>query len=197
MTSALVTPDTPPRAGKNALAGDAPGADAADEGAADVGDVVTVPMGEDDGVDVEMMEALFFAYRDFISSADRQLERLGFGRAHHRVLHFVNRRPGLTVAELLEPLAITKQSLARTLKQLVDAGLVAQRTHPDDRRQRHLYPTREGRRLALSLAGPQSSRIASAFRALGAEDDAGAHRALVRRFLGGMVTRRSSIADGD
>ena len=147
--------------------------------------IVTDPMDATMGIDVEMMEALFFAYRDFISSADRDLERRGFGRAHHRVLHFVNRSPGLTVAELLEPLGITKQGLSRTLKQLVDAGLVAQRTHRDDRRQRHLYPTREGRELALSLAEPQSRRIAAALHAMGSgEYDA---RAVVRRFLEGMV----------
>ena len=139
-------------------------------------------------LDFEMMEALFFAYRDFISSADRDLERIGFGRAHHRVLHFVNRSPGLTVAELLEPLAITKQSLSRTLRQLVEAGLIAQRTHRDDRRQRHLYPTEQGRALTLSLAEPQSRRIADALRAMGAgATDYAANRALVRRFLEGMV----------
>ena len=139
-------------------------------------------------LDFEMMEALFFAYRDFISSADRDLERIGFGRAHHRVLHFVNRSPGLTVAELLEPLAITKQSLSRTLRQLVEAGLIAQRTHRDDRRQRHLYPTERGRALTLSLAEPQSRRIADALRAMGAgATDYAANRALVRRFLEGMV----------
>ena len=149
-------------------------------------DVVLTPMDEGLGIDTEMMEAFFFAYRDFISSADRDLGKLGFGRAHHRVLHFVNRSPGLTVAELLEPLAITKQSLARTLKQLVDAGLIAQRTHADDRRQRHLYPTREGRALALRLAEPQSRRIATALRGLGAGEGTDG-RTVVRRFLRGMT----------
>ena len=150
--------------------------------------VVTEPMAGDAGLDFEMMEALFFAYRDFISSADRQLDQLGFGRAHHRVLHFVNRAPGLTVAGLLEPLAITKQSLSRTLRQLVEAGLIVQRTHGDDRRQRHLYPTETGRALTLALAEPQSRRIANALRAMGAgATEYAQHRALVRRFLEGMV----------
>ena len=157
------------------------------------GDVETAPMDETLGIDVEMMEALFFAYRDFISAADRELERLGFGRAHHRVLHFVNRSPGLTVAELLEPLAITKQSLARVLKQLVDAGFVIQKTGPQDRRQRHLYPTVAGRELALSLAKPQSRRIASALHALGTGEGADG-REIVRRFLKGMLTERGDAA---
>ena len=153
-----------------------------------VDEIVRTPPDEAHGIDFEMMEALFFAYRDFISSADRDLAALGFGRAHHRVLHFVNRSPGLTVAELLEPLAITKQGLARTLKQLVDKGFIVQRKHGGDRRQRHLYPTRAGRALALSLAEPQSRRIANALEALGTEADARQGRDVVRRFLEGMVT---------
>ena len=157
----------------------------------DAGAPVVAPMLGDDLLDFEMMEALFFAYRDFISSADRQLAQLGFGRAHHRVLHFVNRAPGLTVAELLEPLAITKQSLSRTLRQLVDAGLVVQRTHGDDRRQRHLYPTASGRALTLSLAEPQSRRIAEALRAMGdGTTDYAQRRTQVRSFLEGMVAHR-------
>ena len=144
--------------------------------------IVTTPMGDGTGLDFELIEALFFAYRDFISSADRELEGLGFGRAHHRVLHFVNRDPGLTVARLLEPLAITKQSLARVLKQLVDAGLIVQRAGEDDRRQRHLYPTERGRVLTLELAAPQSRRIERAISALGDGGDENA-RASVRRFL--------------
>ena len=148
--------------------------------------IVEAPMNGDTGLDFEMMEALFFAYRDFISSADRDLAGLGFGRAHHRVLHFVNRDPGLTVAQLLEPLAITKQSLARVLKQLVDADLIVQRTHGDDRRQRHLYPTERGRALTLELAAPQSRRIQRAISALGDGGDANDARALVHCFLHAM-----------
>ena len=102
---------------------------------------------------------MFFAYRDFTSDPDQILADYGFGRAHHRVLHFVNRRPGLTVAELLDVLKITKQSLARVLKQLIDTGHIVQVQGPRDRRQRELYPTAKGRALALALARPQSRRI--------------------------------------
>src|SRR5690349_15580685 len=105
-------------------------------------------------IDFRLIEMLFFAYRDFTSDPDHILESFGFGRAHHRVLHFVNRRPGLTVAELLEVLQITKQSLARVLKQLIDAGHIVQVQGPLDRRQRQLYPTAKGRALSLDLARP-------------------------------------------
>jgi DNA-binding MarR family transcriptional regulator len=135
-----------------------------------------------EGIDLSIIELLFFAYRDFTSDPDAILTDYGFGRAHHRVLHFVNRMPGLTVAELLDVLKITKQSLARVLKQLVDAGYVAQIQGPRDRRQRELYPTEEGRALILALATPQSRRIAAAL-----EDAEPRDRAAVERFLKAMV----------
>src|SRR4051794_21578948 len=100
----------------------------------------------------ELIELLFFAYRDFVGDPDRILERYGFGRAHHRVLHFVNRNPGLTIAALLEILKITKQSLNRVLKELLDQGYVEQRAGQTDRRQRLLFPTARGRELALEMA---------------------------------------------
>jgi DNA-binding MarR family transcriptional regulator len=133
-------------------------------------------------IDFAIIELLFFAYRDFTSDPDKILSEYGFGRAHHRVLHFVNRMPGLTVAELLEVLKITKQSLARVLKQLIDTGHVVQVQGPRDRRQRELYPTAKGRELALALAAPQSRRISDAL-AEGAPEE----RAVVERFLKAMV----------
>lgn len=135
----------------------------------------------EDGIDLALIELLFFAYRDFTSDPDQILERYGFGRAHHRVLHFVNRMPGLTVAELLDVLKITKQSLARVLKQLIDTGHIVQVQGPRDRRQRELYPTAKGRALALDLARPQSSRIATAL------SEAPSDRQAVEQFLKAMV----------
>src|SRR5678815_3609205 len=75
----------------------------------------------------DIIELLFFAYRDFVSDPDEVLEKLGFGRAHHRVLHFVNRNPAMKVAKLLDILKITKQSLGRVLKQLIDEGYIVQK----------------------------------------------------------------------
>ena len=136
----------------------------------------------DDGIDFTLIELFFFAYRDFTSDPDQILAEYGFGRAHHRVLHFVNRMPGLTVAELLEVLKITKQSLARVLKQLIDAGYMIQVQGPKDRRQRELYPTAKGRTLALDLARPQSRRIREALKESGPGE-----RQAVERFLKAMV----------
>jgi DNA-binding MarR family transcriptional regulator len=106
----------------------------------------------------DLIELFFFAYRDFVGDADRLLEKYDFGRAHHRVLHFVARRPGLTIAALLDILKITKQSLNRVLKQLLDGGFVEARAGLD-RRQRLLYATPKGARLAGELAALQSERF--------------------------------------
>jgi DNA-binding MarR family transcriptional regulator len=140
------------------------------------------PLGGETGMDFAVIELLFFAYRDFTSDPDKILSAYGFGRAHHRVVHFVNRRPGLTVAELLDVLKITKQSLARVLKQLIDTGHVVQVQGLRDRRQRELYPTAKGRALALALAAPQSRRISEAL-ASGLPGE----RAAVEHFLKAMV----------
>src|SRR5580658_10303226 len=114
----------------------------------------------------DLIELLFFAYRDFVGDPDEVLAKLGFGRAHHRVIHFVNRHPGIRVADLLDILKITKQSLGRVLKQLIDTGFIEQLQGPQDRRQRLLYPTAAGRALALRLLGPQERRIGAALASL-------------------------------
>jgi DNA-binding MarR family transcriptional regulator len=127
-------------------------------------------------------ELIFFAYRDFTRDPDAILKDFGFGRAHHRVLHFVNRHSGLRVADLLDVLNITKQSLGRVLKQLIDQGYIVQEAGSVDRRERRLYPTEEGRALAGRLAAPQLVRLADALRAAGPGAEAS-----LRRFLQAMI----------
>jgi DNA-binding MarR family transcriptional regulator len=127
-------------------------------------------------------ELLFFAYRDFTRDPDAILKDFGFGRAHHRVLHFVNRHSGLRVADLLEILNITKQSLSRVLKQLIGQGYIEQQAGASDRRERLLFPTERGRALAERLAAPQLVRLAGAIEAAGP----GAETAL-RAFLEAMI----------
>jgi DNA-binding MarR family transcriptional regulator len=127
----------------------------------------------------DIIELLFFAYRDFIGDPDDVLAKFGFGRAHHRVLHFVNRNPGMKVAELLDILKITKQSLGRVLKQLIDQGYVLQKEGANDRRQRLLYVTPKGEALAMKLAGLQTARIARALSELGPSSHDAACRFLV------------------
>src|ERR1700753_2227568 len=132
----------------------------------------------------DIIELLFFAYRDFVGDADQVLEAFGFGRAHHRVMHFVHRYPGLKVADLLDVLRITKQSLGRVLKQLLDEGYIVQRTGNNDRRQRLLFATAKGEALVAKLAGLQTDRINRALRDI---DPAG--KDAVCQFLRAMIDR--------
>ncbi len=114
----------------------------------------------------DLIELMFFAYRDFVGDADHMLAALGFGRAHHRLLHFVARHPGLTIAELLDILKVTKQSLNRVLKVMADRNYIEVRAGTNDRRQRQLYPTMRGEALAREVALLQSKRFSRAFGSL-------------------------------
>jgi DNA-binding MarR family transcriptional regulator len=139
--------------------------------------------GADRGDLVRHVELMFFAYRDFTGEPDAVLAQYGFGRAHHRVLHFVNRNPGLRVANLLEILKITKQSLARVLKQLVGEGFITQKAGAADRRERLLYATVKGARLAERLTVLQVKRVEAALEAAGPDaEDA------TQRFLLAMIS---------
>ena len=115
------------------------------------------------------IELMFFAYRCFTSDPDRMLEDYGYGRAHHRAIHFINRRPGLTVNDLLEILGVTKQSLNRVLRQLVEDGLVESRIGIEDRRQRNLFLTEKGADLEQTLSATQRQRMRRAFSTAGPE----------------------------
>lgn len=137
-----------------------------------------MPAVDEARIDFDTIEQFFFAYRDFVSDPDAILARIGMGRAHHRVVYFVCRQPGMMVTDLLDTLQITKQSLARVLKQLIESGYIRQMAGAQDRRQRRLYPTLAGRELALALSEPQSRRIARA-----TEDFTPEMRETVKQFL--------------
>lgn len=117
----------------------------------------------------EGIELLFYAYRDFIADPDEMLKAYGFGRAHHRVVHFVGRNPEMTVTELLSILRITKQSLGRVLKQLIEQGFILQVTGSRDRRQRLLSLTEKGVELERRLSSLQRARVGEAFDRAGPE----------------------------
>ncbi len=115
------------------------------------------------------IELMFFAYRGFTADPDRILEDYAYGRAHHRALHFINRRPGLTVNELLDILGVTKQSLNRVLRQLVEDGLVESSVGRQDRRQRNLTLTEKGQALEAELSTTQRARMRRAYSNAGAQ----------------------------
>ncbi len=119
------------------------------------------------------IEAMFFAYRGFTADPDRILAEQGYGRAHHRAVHFINRSPGTTVNNLLSILGVTKQSLNRVLRTLVEDGLVEARVGTRDKRERHLFLTGDGEVLERALSEAQRNRMRSAFRNAGPDAVAG------------------------
>lgn len=138
------------------------------------------------------VELMFFAYREMVGDADRILEERAYGRAHHRCLHFIWRRQGLSVAELLEILGVTKQSLNRVLRQLVEDGLVSSTVGEADRRQRILRLTAEGEGLVKRLADAQNARMRRVYMEAGPEAVRG-----FRSVLAGMIDadRRDAVLD--
>src|SRR5690606_24640844 len=124
------------------------------------------------------IEAMFFAYRGFTADPDRILQGLDYGRAHHRAIHFVHRSPGTTVSNLLAILGVTKQSLNRVLRTLIDDGLVRSEKGRVDGRERHLYLTQKGEALERQLSDAQRARMRAAYRAAGPAAVAGFRQVL-------------------
>lgn len=124
------------------------------------------------------IEAMFFAYRGFTADPDRILTTMAYGRAHHRAIHFISRSPGTTVNNLLNILGVTKQSLNRVLRTLVEDGLVDSRVGKADKRERHLFLTEEGEALERKLSDAQRARMRAAYRAAGPEAVAGFRQVL-------------------
>lgn len=119
------------------------------------------------------IEAMFFAYRGFTADPDRILDLHGYGRAHHRAVHFINRAPGATVNALLDVLGVTKQSLNRVLRTLIEDELVESRVGQKDKRERHLFLTAKGKSLEAELSEAQRARMRTAFSKAGPEAVAG------------------------
>jgi DNA-binding MarR family transcriptional regulator len=124
------------------------------------------------------IEAMFFAYRGFTADPDRILAGMAYGRAHHRAIHFINRAPGTTVNNLLILLGVTKQSLNRVLRTLVEDGLVESRVGVADKRERHLYLTEDGAALERKLSDAQRARMRAAYRSAGPQAVAGFRQVL-------------------
>lgn len=124
------------------------------------------------------IEAMFFAYRGFTADPDRILSDMAYGRAHHRAIHFINRSPGTTVNNLLAILGVTKQSLNRVLRALIDDGLVRSEVGAKDKRERHLFLTPDGEALERKLSDAQRDRMRAAYRAAGPEAVSGFRQVL-------------------
>ncbi len=142
------------------------------------------------------IEAMFFAYRGFTADPDRILEQHSYGRAHHRALHFIHRNPGTTVNNLLTILGVTKQSLNRVLRRLIDDGLVTSRVGRKDRRERNLFLTDRGLALEAQLSEAQRKRMRAAYRAAGPEAVAG-FRAVLEEMMDPDMRRQFRALRGE
>jgi DNA-binding MarR family transcriptional regulator len=143
----------------------------------------------------QAIEAMFFAYRGFTADPDRILEDMAYGRAHHRAVHFINRAPGTTVNNLLNILGVTKQSLNRVLRTLIEDGLVESRVGKVDKRERHLFLTADGEALEQRLSDAQRARMRTAFRDAGPEAVAGFRKVLEAMMDGEMRYAYNRLKD--
>ncbi|MFU8881618.1 MAG: MarR family winged helix-turn-helix transcriptional regulator [Rhodobacterales bacterium] len=141
------------------------------------------------------IEAMFFAYRGFTADPDRILAGLAYGRAHHRAIHFINRAPGTTVNNLLILLGVTKQSLNRVLRTLVEDGLVQSKVGKTDKRERHLFLTDAGEALERKLSDAQRARMRAAYRAAGPQAVAGFRQVLESMMDGDLRRRYHALKD--
>ncbi len=141
------------------------------------------------------IEAMFFAYRGFTADPDRILEEYSYGRAHHRALHFINRTHGTTVNNLLTVLGVTKQSLNRVLRTLIEDGLVESRVGRSDRRERNLFLTEKGRDLERKLSEAQRDRMRAAYRAAGPQAVAGFRQVLEAMMDDEILRQYQSLKD--
>jgi DNA-binding MarR family transcriptional regulator len=142
------------------------------------------------------IEAMFFAYRGFTQDPDRILADLEYGRAHHRALHFINRSRGTTVNNLLAVLGVTKQSLNRVLRTLIEDGLVESRVGREDRRERNLYLTPKGADLERQLSESQRARMRTAYRAAGPQAVAGFRQVLEAMMDESIRAQYLALRDG-
>lgn len=141
------------------------------------------------------IEAMFFAYRGFTADPDRILAGLAYGRAHHRAIHFINRAPGTTVNNLLILLGVTKQSLNRVLRTLVEDGLVQSKVGKSDKRERHLYLTEAGETLERKLSDAQRARMRAAYRSAGPQAVAGFRQVLESMMDNDLRRRYQALKD--
>ena len=143
------------------------------------------------------IEAMFFAYRGFTADPDRILADMAYGRAHHRAVHFIKRAPGTTVNNLLSILGVTKQSLNRVLRTLVDDGLVESQIGKQDKRERHLYLTEAGELLERELSNAQRDRMRGAFRDAGPEAVSGFRQVLEAMMDADMRRHYKRLKEGE
>ena len=128
----------------------------------------------------QALELMYFGFRGLVDAPDRLLSRRGLGRMHHRVLYFIARSPGLSVGDLLQRLAVTKQALHRPLRDLGSRRLVLIHADRGDRRVRRLELSKTGAALEHRLSGMQRAHLGRIFAGSGPQAEAGWRRVMTR-----------------
>ena len=112
----------------------------------------------------DFIEQIFYVYRETYSDPKEVLKKYSFGNAHHRAIHLIERHEGLTVSELLNKLKITKQSLNRVLRDLINNKTIILKKGEVDSRQRQIYLNEKGKKLFEEIFLEQKKRIYNALK---------------------------------
>ena len=107
----------------------------------------------------DLIEQLFYAYRETFSDPRKILKKYSLGIAHQKVIHLVERHEGITVSGLLRKLKITKQSLNRVLKDLNKNKKIIMKKGEIDSRHRHILLNESGKKLSNEIFFEQKKRI--------------------------------------
>ena len=107
----------------------------------------------------EFIEKIFVSYRETFSDAKKILDKYSIGVAHHKVIHLLSLYEGITISELLKKLKVTKQSLNRVLKDLIQLEAIEFKKDKKDTRLKHVYLSDKGLKLFEELFSMQKKRI--------------------------------------
>ena len=112
----------------------------------------------------DFIQLLFYAYRETFSDPKKILANNSFGPAHLRALNLIERNPGTSLGELMYQLKITKQSLNRVLRDLLESKMIKQIRDEEDTRKKNLFLDKDGKIFFNKVFDTQKKRIVNALR---------------------------------
>ena len=112
----------------------------------------------------DFIQLLFYAYRETYSDPKEILAKNSFGPAHLRALNLIERNPGTNLGELMYQLKITKQSLIRVLRDLLNKKMIKQIRDDEDTRKKNLFLDKDGRVFFDRIYEMQKKRIVRALK---------------------------------
>ena len=112
----------------------------------------------------DLIESIFYAYRETYSDPNQVLKKYSLGNAHHRAIHLIERHDGITISSLLIKLKITKQSLNRVLRDLIKNKTILLKKGEIDSRQRQIFLNEKGKKVFEEIFFEQKKRIYNALK---------------------------------